>query len=297
MVGDDFIEYNKLYCMDNLEFLKSIDSNSIDLIYSDVLYNTKSNFNDFKDNLGSIKDVVNWYKPRLIEMYRVLKDTGSIYLQMDYRIVHYLKVLMDEVFGEENFKNHIIWKKRTGTLKAKSHKLAIFNDDILFYTKSDTYTFNPIYKEHEERYVKRFKYDDGDGNGRYRWSPLKTYSEDKLKQLDSEGRLRWGENASQPEFKYYLKDTNGKSLDNVWDDIFMINPQSKERIGYDTQKPKKLLQRIIELSSNEGDVVADFFMGSGTTVEVAKEMGRNYIGCDINPRALEITEERINITT
>jgi len=293
MVEGDFIEYNKLYCMDNLELLKNIDSNSIDLIYSDILYNTKTKFDDFNDNLGSIEDVVNWYRPRIKEMYRVLKDTGSIYLQMDYRIVHYLKVLMDDIFGYGNFKNHIIWKKRTGTLKAKSNKLSIFTDDILFYTKSNTYTFNPIYKDHEEKYVKRFKYDDNDGNGKYRWNPLNTYSEEKLKSLEKQGRLRWGENATQPEYKAYLKDTKGKSLDNVWDDIFMVNPQSKERVDYNTQKPKKLLERIIKLSSNEGDVVADFFMGSGTTIEVAKEMGRNYIGCDINQRAVGITKERL----
>jgi len=287
------IELNKVYCMDNLELMRKIDDNSIDLIYCDVLYNTGHKFKDYNDNLGKIEDVIEWYTPRLQEMHRILKSTGSIYLQMDYRIVHYIKILMDKIFGYDNFKNHIIWKKRNGTVKANSNKLTIFSDDILFYTKSDNYTFNTIYKEHDPEYIKRFKYDDKDGKGKYRWTSLLTYSEERLKQLEKENRVRWGKNAKSPEYKQYLSETQGKTLDNIWDDINMLNSQSKERVSYDTQKPKALAERIIKISSNKGDIVADFFCGSGTTIIAAKELGRQYIGCDINPRAIEITEKRL----
>lgn len=287
------IELNKCYCDDNLNITKQIDDKSIDLIYCDILYNTGKKFKDYNDRLGTPQEAIEWYKPRLIEMKRILKDTGSIYLQCDYRLVHYLKVKIDEIFGIDNFINEIYWKKRNGNLKAPSNKLNIFTDNILHYSKTNKYTYNTQYKEYPKEYIKRFKYNDNDENGVYRWSPLACYSDEKLEELKNQGRLRWGKNAKQPEFKYYLKDLKGIPLDNIWDDINMINSQSSERENYDTQKPKALLERIIKASSNEENVVADFFCGSGTTGVVAKELNRKYILCDINPKAIEISEKRL----
>ena len=231
-------ELNKVYCMDNLELLKQMDDNSVDLIYCDILYNTGRKFKDYDDNLGTPQQAMEWYRPRLIEMRRILKDTGSIYLQCDYRLIHYLKIEMDNIFKVENFINEIIWKYGLGGSGKKSFSKK--HDNILFYSKSKDYIFN-------------IQYEDATSNK--------------------------------------LKGCKKKMID-VWD-IANINNMAKERIGYDTQKPKELLRRIIKASSNKNDVIADFFVGSGTSLVVAKELGRDYIGCDINQRAVDITNKRL----
>ena len=128
------MEINKLYCMDNLELLKTLPSESIDLIYCDVLYNTGKKFKDYDDNLGTPQEAMEWYKPRLIEMKRVLKNTGSIYLQCDCRLVHYLKIEMDNILGMNNFRNEIIWKCGLGG--SGNREFAKKHDNILFYSKS-----------------------------------------------------------------------------------------------------------------------------------------------------------------
>jgi adenine specific DNA methylase Mod len=129
------MELNKLYCMDNLELLRELPSNSIDLIYCDILYNTGKKFKDYDDNLGTPQEAIEWYRPRLIEMKRVLKNTGSIYLQCDYRLVHYIKVEMDNIFGINNFRNEIIWCYKSGGSCNKSFSKK--HDNILFYSKSN----------------------------------------------------------------------------------------------------------------------------------------------------------------
>lgn len=247
---------NKLYCMDNLELLNQLPSESIDLIYCDILYNTGKKFKDYEDKLGTPQEAIEWYKPRLIEMKRVLKETGSIYLQCDYRLVHYLKVEMDSVFGINNFRNEIIWcYNGGGTTKTQWNKK---HDSVLFFSKTNTFTFNTQYQPYNENSAKRLL--------------NKHRGEDKSDRLQT-----------------------GTPMTDWWTDIkCIVNPANKEYIDYNTQKPKTLLERIIKASSNEGDVVADFFMGSGTTCVVAKELGRKYIGCDVNPRALEITEKRLS---
>ena len=130
------MELNKIYCMDNLELLKQLPNESISLIYCDILYNTGKKFKDYDDRLGTPQEAMEWYKPRLIEMKRVLKNTGSIYLQCDYRLIHYLKVEMDNIFGIDRFKNEIIWHYKRWT--GKSNKYQSLHDNILFYTKTNT---------------------------------------------------------------------------------------------------------------------------------------------------------------
>lgn len=259
------MEINKLYCMDNLELLKTLPSESIDLIYCDVLYNTGKKFKDYDDNLGTPQEAMEWYRPRLIEMKRVLKNTGSIYLQCDYRLVHYLKIEMDNILGMNNFRNEIIWcyKSQGFNKKQWSHK----HDNILFYTKSKNWTFN----------IEDVRENEISESTMKRWH--KEIEEFGMIPTKKNGKVYWNSPYSLPR------------------DWMMINalPQAhSENAGYDTQKPKALLEKIIKASSNEGDVVADFFMGSGTTCVVAKELGRKYIGCDINPRAIEITNGRLN---
>lgn len=256
------MELNKIYNMDNLELLKQMESELVDLIYCDILYNTGKKFKDFVDKLGTPQEAIEWYRPRLIEMNRVLKKTGSIYLQCDYRLVHYLKVEMDSIFGLNNFRNDIIWcyKSQGFSKKQWSNK----HDNILFYSKSNKWIFNldDIREEPSESWVKRYG-----------------------KELEKNG---------------FFIDGKGKRYDGFvgspprdWLDINILPQAHKERVGYDTQKPKALLERIIKASSNKNDIVADFFCGSGTSLVVAKELGRNYIGCDINPRAVEITKTRL----
>ena len=254
------MELNKIYCMDNLELLKQLPNESISLIYCDILYNTGKKFKDYDDKLGTPQEAMEWYKPRLVEMKRVLKDTGSIYLQCDYRLVHYLKVEMDIIFGIDRFRNEIIWHYKRWT--GKSNKYQSLHDNILFYTKTNTkkYTFNVQLKDYTEGSKKRKEH--------------------------TLHRFKNGE-------KYLVTENKGVPECDVWCDIPFIPPSSRERVGYDTQKPKALLERIIKSSSNEGDVVADFFCGSGTSMVVAKELDRQYRGCDINPRAVEITNKRL----
>ena len=256
------MEVNKLYCMDNLELLKQLPDESIDLIYCDILYNTGRKFKDYDDNLGTPQEAIEWYKPRLVEMRRVLKNTGNIYLHMDYRLIHYMKVEMDVIFGINNFRNEIIWSYRTGGVSKRWFQKK--HDNILKYSKSEKYTHNPLF---EKSYMESSGFINANINSE---------SSKKLGlQRDNIGTYR----------NVHMRD--------VWD-INIIYNNDSQQVGYISQKPKLLLERIISASSNEGDVVADFFMGSGTTCVVAKELGRNYIGCDINPRAIEITTTRLN---
>jgi len=265
------IELNKLYCMDNLELLKQLDDNSIDLIYSDVLYNTRKKFDDYEDNLGTPEEAMEWYKPRVKEMHRVLKETGSIYIHCDYRLSHYLKVLMDEIFGFDNFRSDIVWDTASlnvAGFKTKSNNWIYASNNILYYVKSNNFTFNKQYFPYGQEWIdKNFKYEDD--NGKYRITRRKN--------------------------KIYLHEEKGQPLTNIWKDILSFNyvKAARESVGYNTQKPIALLERIIKSSSNEGDVVADFFLGSGTTVKVANDLNRKYIGCDTNQKSIDLTEKRL----
>ena len=232
-----------IHCCDNLELLQKLPDNHIDLIYCDVLYGTGRNFGDYQDLKPIRSEIENHYIPRIKEMHRVLKETGSIYLQMDTRINHWMRCILDDVFGYENFRNEVVWHyKGTGTSKAFTEK----HDIILLYSKNDKFIHNTIYV-----------------------STAKTSG--------------W-------------TGKNKKRCDDVWSDINTIW-QSKERGTkvYETQKPKALMRRIIRASSNEKDLVADFYMGSGTTAVVCKELNRNFIGCDISEKAIRVTRERLEV--
>lgn len=244
---------NKVLEMDNLVLLRKLDSETVDLIYSDILYNTGRKFKDFDDDLGTTKEAIEWYKPRLIEMKRVLKETGTIYLHCDYRLSHYLKVEMDNIFGEENFRNEIIWHYNSAPRKKKDFGKR--HDAILRYSKSCDYTFNT-----------------------------------------DEVRVPYSETAPRGYEKEKYYNELGKVMGDVWDINILGQNDKTERTGYATQKPKELLEIIVKASSNPGELVADFFAGSGTTGVVAKEYGRNYLMCDINKNAVEISKNRLEKT-
>ena len=261
---------------DNLDFLKTINSKSVDLIYCDVLYATGKKFKDYEDLVCGKKIVEEHYIPRIKEMYRVLKDDGSIYLQMDTRINHWLRCIMDDIFGYDCFRNEICWwYKRWSNTTYGYQKM---HDVILFYSK-DKGTFNTQYQEYSQPEVIE--------------NTVRGMVDGKLVRLkDDDG------NYIQRE-----QDNKGVPLHDVWE-IQHLQPTDKgyesktnglieKRVGYDTQKPKALIERIVKASSNEGDLVADFYLGSGTTAVVCKELGREFIGCDINQRAIDITEKRL----
>lgn len=258
--------YQQCFCLDNLELMKKIESNTIDLIYCDILYGTGRKFKDYQDLKPIRSEIESHYIPRIKEMHRILKPTGSIYLQMDTKINHWMRCIMDDIFGYDKFRNEISWwYKRWSNISFGFQKM---HDVILFYSK-DKSKFNIQYQD----YAKPNEIED----------TVRGVIDGKLVRLKNE----------DGSYKKRETENKGVPLHDVWE-IQHIQPTAKERLGYDTQKPKALIERIIKASSNEGDLVADFYLGSGTTAVVCKELNRNFIGCDINPRAIEITLQRLN---
>ena len=255
--------------------------------------------------------------PRLIELRRVLKQTGSIYLHCDPTASHYLKILMDAVFGPENFRSNIVWK-RTSSHSNASRNYGAVNDDLLFYVRSNAaYTYNVQYVPYSENYVKE-NYYRVDENGRlYRTDNLRNpsdrpnlkyeykgykphangwaISKERMEKLDSEGRLHFPKSKDgRILLKRYLDEMPGMQVTNIWDDILVIHAMALERLGYPTQKPEALLERIIKASSNEGDLVLDPFCGCGTTVQVAQRLNRRWIGIDITHLAIGLIKKRLS---
>ena len=253
---------------------------------------------------------------RLLEMRRVLNDTGSLYLHCDPTASHYLKLLMDSIYGQGNFRSEIIWKRTTahndGTQGRRQHGRV--HDILLFYTKSDQWTWNTIYTDYEPEYVARFSLIEPDTNRRYTLDNLTgpggaskgnpqyevmgitrywRYSEERMQQLIAAGRVVQSRPGAVPRYKRYLDEMPGLPLQDSWADISPINSQAKERIGYPTQKPLALLDRIIKASSNGGDVVLDPFCGCATACVAAENLGRRWIGIDISPKAVELVNMRL----
>ena len=252
---------------------------------------------------------------RLIELHRVLKPTGSIYLHCDSTASHYLKIIIDSIFGPDVFRNEIIWE-RTHSHNMKSRHWHKASDTILFYTKSDAFTFNHQYGEYEEAQLSRFKKDD---DGRlYKGENLTFSTVRRHRQFEWRGtkppaHRSWGADLEQLEkwyaegrillkadgtprmdgLKIYLDTLPGKQVGNVWTDIDRVTNTGGERLGYPTQKPLALLERILLASSNPGDVVLDPFCGCGTTVHAAQKLGRQWLGIDITHLAISLIERRL----
>ena len=230
--------------------MRSQEDNSCDLIYVDP---------PFGPSDDGVAPFVEFLRPRLAQMHRLLSPHGSMYVHLDWRMVHYVKVLMDELFGRRNFLNEIIWSYRTGG--RGSRWFARKHDTILLYARSaGKHTFHVL------------------RDGRFRTDGLNYDEEGRPYKKTLKGRL------------YFHKD--GPAVTDVWD-IPFLSTVSRERTGYPYQKPEALLERIILTSSNPGDTVADFFCGSGTTLAVARRLGRQYLGCDVNPEAVAIAQARL----
>lgn len=253
--------------------------------------------------------------PRLIEIQRLLKPTGSVYLHCDPTASHYLKVVMDAVFGPRNFRNEVIWQRTAAKGDAKK-KLGTTHDVILNYVKADGAYFVAPRREPDEEYLARFSQDDGDGRGRYHLAPLDspsprpnlTYeykgfqppakgwrvSREVMEQLDAEGRLAFPRSPEgRIRRKLFLNDQDGPTVGDVWTDIPPLQATSAERLGYPTQKPLALLTRIIESGCPPDGVVLDPFCGCGTTVDAAEMLGRQWVGIDITFLAVDLIEKRL----
>ena len=292
---------------DNLLALKALEqgfAGKVKCIYIDPPYNTGSAFEHYDDNIEH-SIWLNLMAARLKILKNLLSNDGSIFIQIDNNEMAYLKVLCDEIFSRQNFVNDIIWKRRGGSANP-NNRLNNVTDFILWYAKSQDYKIFPVYTKDDENtqtYIaERFKYEF---NGeRYMLAPVERnaklgmretmryeyngytpkwgwmMSRENLEKLDKEDRLHWN-SKGRPNRRVFLKDYKGQPVGNLWTDIFVINPMSNERMDFDGQKPEALIQRILTLTTNDGDLVLDSFLGSGTTAAVAHTMGRRWIGIEL----------------
>jgi site-specific DNA-methyltransferase (adenine-specific) len=251
---------------------------------------------------------------RLVELHRVLKPTGSLYLHCDPTASHYLKVILDTIFDVRNFRNEITWQRTN--VHSDSKTWSNVSDIIFFYSKSNQFTWNPIHAAHSEVYVAdKYRYKDADGrvyrldnmtspnprpNMMYEWqghaSPPNgwRYAKETMAKLDAGGRIWYPDDkAKRPQLKRYLDEMSGRLLSNIWTDIPPINSQAAERLGYPTQKPVALLERILAASSNPGDLVLDPFCGCGTTIAAAQKLDRHWIGIDVTHLAVALQKYRL----
>ncbi|MDR2148065.1 MAG: hypothetical protein LBE91_16585, partial [Tannerella sp.] len=263
---------------------------------------------------GGIDHYIAWLKERVEQMYRILKPTGSIFLHCDWHADAYIRVeILDKTFGNNNFRNQIIWK-RTNAKGLAFTRLARNNDTIFYYTKSDNFTFNGQYIPHSEKYISDFyKYVEPETGRHYQLDnlanpnkdrPNLTYeflgvtrvwrwTKERMQEAYENGLIVQSKAGAVPRLKRYLDEQEGNPLDDNWVDINNVQ-SSNEKIGYPTQKPEKLMQRIIEMASNEGDTVLDPFVGGGTTVAVADKLNRKWIGIDQSVQAVKVTELRLD---
>ena len=254
---------------------------------------------------------------RLVELHRVLKPTGSLYLHCDLTASHYLKLALDTIFGVQNFRNEIIWK-RTAAHSNVGKRYGIITDSLFFYTKSSTYKWNQLYVSYSNEHINNsYRYIEENTGRRYAsrditasmqrassgqlydWKGIRpppsrcwVYSKSNMEKLEEDGLLIYS-NKGYPRLKIYLDEMPGTPLQNLWDDILPIQAAASERLGYPTQKPLALLERIIQASSNPGDIVLDPFSGCGTCIAASQTLGRQWIGIDITHLAIAMHKSRL----
>jgi len=327
---------NKIFWGDNLQVMSHLLKEfrgKVDLIYIDPPFDSKADYkkrirlkgglaegdqSSFEEkqygDIWNNDEYLQFIYERLVLLRELLTDNGSVYVHCDANRGHYIKCLMDEVFGVGNFRNEIIWKRTSA--RADSSTYNHVHDTIFFYTKSESFIWNKQFTAHSDNYLES-KYNNVDKNGRrymldnmtspnprpnmtYEWKGFPPppngwrYSKEKMAELDAEGRIWYpNEKTKRPRFVRYLDESDGRPLDSVWTDIFPVNSQASDRLDYPTQKPVNLLERIIQSSSDDGSLVFDCFMGSGTTQEAAMRLGRRFIGADINLGAIQTTVKRL----
>ena len=293
---------------DNLQFLKTCYRNvgpliknkvkgKVKLICIDPPFATKSDFGS-KEGERSYSDKVDTaefiegLRERLIYMRELLADDGSIYVHLDQKMSHYVKIIMDEVFGKDNFRNEIRWRRQpVRGAKATGGQYARNSDSIMFYSKSSKWCWNGAYKTYDEKFIKtKFRPDE---SGRlFRDCDLGDYSEDSIKEFERQGKI-YLTSSGKKRLIRFLDEEKGESLGDIWIDIPEVNSMAEERCDYPTQKPEALLERIILASSNSGDLVMDIFGGSGTAAAVAEKLGRRWITCDFGKHAIYTMQRRM----
>ncbi|HLD05959.1 MAG TPA: DNA methyltransferase [Candidatus Nanoarchaeia archaeon] len=317
------MEINAIYEGDNIEILSKFPDNSVDLIYADPPFYTNKGFEiiwkdsaeirAFQDRWkGGIEHYIAWMEPRLRECHRLLKDHGSMFLHCDFHANAHLRVVMDKIFGEGNFVNEIIWQ-RTHAHGGGGRGFSRVHDVILFYSKSKKFTFNRQHLPYSQEYIENFfRYQDKKGKYRlvvahgagetksdYLWKGMKSpkgrhwaYTRENMEKLAKQGKIQYSA-TGMPYIKQYIGDKEGTLIIDVWTDIEVIHSQSKERLGYPTQKPVALLERIIKAGSNENNVVFDPFCGCGTTLVAAQRLKRKWVGIDISRTACKLMVKRM----
>jgi adenine-specific DNA-methyltransferase len=322
------VDTRVIYCGDNLEQLAKLPDACVDLIYIDPPFNSNRNYEvfwgetketrAFDDRHASTQAYIEFMRPRCVELARVLKKTGSFYYHCDWHASHYVKVMLDQVFGENQFQNEIVWKRSSA--HSDSQRYGANHDTIFFYANGRRWTWNPLYTEYSPEYVEQnYRYKDADGrvfrvsdmtankpggDVSYEWAspdgrkvkPYKgrywAYSKEKMRQMDEAGSLYY-RTTGMPMLKHYLDEMPGVPLQTFWDDIKPVISGSDERLGYPTQKPLDLLDRIVRASSNENDIVLDAFCGCGTALVAAQNHKRQWIGIDVSPTACRVMAKRL----
>jgi DNA modification methylase len=308
---DNDMEYlNTITCGDNLQILKQMRG-KVNLVYLDPPFGTAAEFPDFVKNMNAFDDLIRMLRPRFMILRELLSEDGSFYCHCDWRTEAHIQILLDEIFGRQNLIAKIIWQRSDRTSNLQRYIPTTY-DVILYYGKTSHIKYFPQYLPYSESEIEaQYKYVEEETGKRYRLVNLATpdvnpsklnyeflgikrnwrISKEKMEEEFKQGRIIQSKPDALPMRKQYMRE--GKLIGDVWTDINMLSAVRKEKTGYPTQKPLALLERIIEMSTEEGDIVLDPFCGSGTTLVAAERLKRKWIGIDISPTACEIASGRI----
>ncbi len=324
--SSSLLDTRVIYCGDNLEQLAKLPDACVDLIYIDPPFNSNRNYEvfwgetkekrAFEDRHESTRAYIDYMRPRCVQLARVLKKTGSFYYHCDWHASHYVKVMLDQILGENNFQSEIIWHR---TL-AKGLAFTGFpnnHDTIFLYGGGEEITFNRPYNPYDpenldEKTAGKYSHRDPDGrlyqldnltnpnpnrpNLTYEFlghTKVWRWTKERMQEAYEAGIVVQPSPGAVPRMKRYLDEQEGRPIDTVWTDIPPINSQAKERLGYPTQKPLALLDRIVRASSKENDIVLDAFCGCGTALVAAQNLKRQWIGIDISPTACRVMAKRL----
>lgn len=336
---------NTIYRGDNLEIMRAMPDGFVDLCYIDPPFFTQRDYKNIWGDKESVLDwesakldgffdtkdffekhvqngekglkaYLEWLRPRIFEIHRILKDDGVFFLHLDYHAVHYAKIICDDIFKYKNFRNEIIWKRTVGGSNTSKNQFGNTSDTILFYSKSNKWHFEMQYEEYDESYIKSH-YSNIDENGRHYqldnltapnhnpntiyeykgYKPPKNgwrWTLEKMKEMDKKGYVHFPDDKTKRLRQIrYLDEQPGVPLSNLWIDIPPVNSQAKEDTGWPTQKPVALLERIIKSASKEGDLIFDCFAGCGTSMHAAHKLKRKWVGIDLSPRAMQVNKKRL----
>lgn len=307
-------DYSQVQCGDNLDLLMHLPSRSVDLVAIDPPFHSGRRFNgSFDDTHASMADYVAFMRPRCEELRRVLRPTGSFYYHCDRHASHHVRLLLDEIFSASRFRAEIIWR-RTNAKGLAFRGYPHNHDTIYYYTVSERFTWHRPYRAQDPEYIRRFyRFVDPQTGRRYRLSDLTNpnpdrpnltyewhghtrvwrWTRERMIEAEKRGLIHYTGSGLACQ-KRYLDEMKGRPVDSLWDDIPPLQAHATERVGYPTQKPVALLKRIIEASSNPGDLVLDAFCGSGTTLVAALRLGRRALGMDSSPMACALATQRVD---